>query len=59
MESIRYTGILSGRISDSGSVTIQDYPDYWTQGESFENLQAHLGDLYRDLLDGGVLSGVQ
>ena len=28
---------------------LQDYPDYWTQGESFEDLQVHLLDLYRDL----------
>ena len=28
---------------------LQDYPDYWTQGESLEDLQAHLRDLYRDL----------
>jgi len=26
-----------------------DYPDYWTQGESLEDLKAHLADLYRDL----------
>lgn len=38
---------------------LQDYPDYWTQGESFEDLQAHLWDLCRDLLEGEVLSGVQ
>lgn len=24
---------------------LQDYPDYWTQGESLEDLQAHLRDL--------------
>ena len=28
---------------------LQDYPDYWTQGESFEDLQEHLRDLYADL----------
>jgi len=37
---------------------LQDYPDYWTQGESFKDLQAHLLDLYRDLPKGEVLSGV-
>jgi predicted RNase H-like HicB family nuclease len=26
---------------------LQDYPDYWTQGESFDDLKAHLKDLYR------------
>jgi len=26
-----------------------DYPDYWTQGETFADLQDHLRDLYEDL----------
>ena len=33
---------------------LQDYPDYWTQGESFEDLQSHLRDLYRDLTSGEI-----
>jgi predicted RNase H-like HicB family nuclease len=36
-----------------------DYPDYWTQGESFEDLQAHLWDLCRDLPTVKILSGVR
>ena len=28
------------------------FPDYMTQGESFEDLKAHLADLYRDLIGG-------
>lgn len=36
----------------------QDYPDSWTQGEPFEDLQVHLWDLYRDLTTDEVLSGV-
>ena len=28
---------------------LQDYPDYWTQGQSLEDLQSHLRDLYQDL----------
>ena len=24
---------------------LQEFPDYWTQGESFEDLEVHLGDL--------------
>lgn len=27
----------------------QDYPDYWTQGETLDDLKAHLEDLYLDL----------
>jgi hypothetical protein len=31
-----------------------DYPDYWTEGESFDDLKAHLVDLYRDLTSGEI-----
>jgi hypothetical protein len=33
-----------------------DYPDYWTQGESFDDLKDHLVSLHRDLTSGGVPS---
>lgn len=33
---------------------LQDYPDYWTQGTTLEDLQAHLRDLYQDLTDGQI-----
>ncbi len=32
----------------------EEYPDYWTQGSSFEDLQDHLKDLYKDLIGGDV-----
>jgi hypothetical protein len=31
---------------------LQEYPDYWTQGETLEDLKEHLKDLYGDLSDG-------
>jgi predicted RNase H-like HicB family nuclease len=34
---------------------LQDYPDYWTQGESLDDLLEHLADLYHDL-SGGLLT---
>lgn len=37
---------------------LQDYPDYWTQGESLEDLQEHLRNLYLDLT-GGEIPGVR
>ena len=37
----------------------QDYPDYWTQGESLEELQSHLRDLHRDLTSGEIPGGPQ
>lgn len=33
---------------------LQDYPDYWTQGQSLEDLQSHLRDLYQDLTSGEI-----
>lgn len=29
-----------------------DYPDYWTQGETLDDLKGHLLDLYADLTSG-------
>ena len=28
---------------------LQEYPDYWTQGETLEDLKEHLRDLCQDL----------
>ncbi len=33
---------------------LQDYPDYWTQGESLEDLREHLRDLHRDVASGEI-----
>lgn len=33
---------------------VEEYPDYWTQGESLDDLKGHLLDLYRDLTSGDV-----
>jgi predicted RNase H-like HicB family nuclease len=37
---------------------LEEYPDYMTQGESLEDLQAHLKDLFGDL-SGGHIPGVR
>jgi hypothetical protein len=37
---------------------LQDYPDYWTQGETLDDLQEHLRDLYADL-SSGQLPGIR
>ncbi len=37
---------------------IEDYPDYWTQGESLDGLREHLRDLYLDLTS-GELPGIR
>jgi predicted RNase H-like HicB family nuclease len=33
---------------------LQEYPDYWTQGESLVDLKEHLQDLYKDLSSGEI-----
>ena len=32
----------------------EEFPDYWTQGASFSDLQDHLKDLYEDLTSGEI-----
>ena len=34
---------------------LQDYPDYWTQGETRDDLREHLKDLYADVISGTIL----
>lgn len=33
---------------------LQDYPDYWTQGETLDDLKEHLRSLYQDLTSGQI-----
>lgn len=33
---------------------VQDYPDFWTQGESLDDLKLHLRDLYDEMMTGNV-----
>ena len=35
-----------------------EYPDYWTQGSSLDDLKEHLRDLYADLT-GGQIPGIR
>jgi predicted RNase H-like HicB family nuclease len=28
---------------------LQEYPDYWTQGETLDDLKEHLRDLFQDI----------
>jgi len=32
----------------------EEYPDYWTQGESLEELKENLRDLYQELSSGAI-----
>ena len=33
---------------------LQEFPDYWTQGDTFDDLIEHLKDLYQDLTSGAI-----
>ena len=33
---------------------LQEYPDYWTQGETEEELKENLLDIYQELTDGMI-----
>jgi predicted RNase H-like HicB family nuclease len=37
---------------------LQEYPDYWTQGETQDELREHLKDLYREFV-GGQVPGIR
>jgi len=33
---------------------LEEYPDYWTQGETIEELEENLRDIYRELTSGRI-----
>ena len=33
---------------------IKEYPDYWTQGETFDELKENLKDIFTDLISGSI-----
>ena len=49
MHSVKYVHWQEG---DSWLGYLQEYPDYWTQGETLQDLVEHLKDLYLDLSSG-------
>ncbi len=55
MKSLRYLYWQDGEFCLG---YLEDYPDYMTQGESLEDLQEHLRDLYADL-SGGLVPSVR
>ena len=34
---------------------LEEFPDYWTQGESLDDLKDHLRDLYEDFSNDRIL----
>jgi predicted RNase H-like HicB family nuclease len=51
MQTVKYIYWQEG---DAWLGYLQDYPDYWTQGESFDDLVEHLKDLFIDLTGGQI-----
>jgi predicted RNase H-like HicB family nuclease len=33
---------------------LQDYPDYWTQGKTLDDLKEHLKELYQEVTSGAI-----
>ena len=51
MTSVRYVYWQDG---DMWLGYVEEFPDYMTQGESLEDLQEHLKDLYDELTSGRI-----
>ena len=51
MTTLRYVHWQAG---DHWLGHLEDYPDYWTQGESIAELEDNLRDLYRELTSGNI-----
>ena len=51
MQTVKY---VHWQVGDAWLGYLEDYPDYWTQGESLEDLLEHLKDLFNDLSGGHI-----
>ncbi len=51
MQTVEYT---YWQEEDAWLGYLEEYPDYWTQGETLDDLMDHLRDLYLDLTTGQI-----
>ncbi len=51
MEKVRY---VYWQDEDMWIGYLEEYPDYWTQGKTLEELKENLKDIYQDLTSGSV-----
>lgn len=51
MQTVKY---VHWQEDDAWIGYLQEYPDYWTQGETLDDLIDHLKDLYLDLSNGQI-----
>ena len=54
MQTVKY---IHWQEDDAWLGYLEDYPDYWTQGETVDDLVEHLKDLYDDLSGGKIPGG--
>ncbi len=55
MQTVKYIHWQDG---DSWLAYLEEYPDYWRQGESLDDLLEHLRDLHDDQTGGQIPSRV-
>ena len=55
---VRTTKIVYWQEDECWLGHLEEFPDYWTQGETLEDIKGHLRDLQADLT-GGELPGVR
>lgn len=51
MRSIKY---IYWQDEDMWLGYLEEYPDYWTQGKTIEELEENLRDIYRELTSGSI-----
>jgi len=51
MKAIKY---IYWQDEDTWLGYLEEYPDYWTQGETIEELEENLRDIYRELTSGSI-----
>ena len=51
METIKY---IYWQDDDMWVGYLEEYPDYWTQGETTEELEEHLIEIYKELTSGEI-----
>jgi predicted RNase H-like HicB family nuclease len=51
---MKKTKIVYWRDDDAWIGYLQDYPDYWTQGKTLDDLKDHLKDLYLEMTNGKI-----
>lgn len=51
MQSIRF---IYWQEDDAWLGYLDEYPDYWTQGSSLDDLKEHLKDVYNDIQSGQI-----